>query len=235
MIGRAADSDPAASRTALDQLLRTYLPALRHHLVSLKRLPLEQLDDLLQSFVAAKFLEANLAATADRGRGKFRTLLLTSLDRFLISERRKRAAAKRGAGRISPEDAGELEVADADQHCPSWAFDVAWARELLAEVLRGMRAECEHTGRPDLWAVFDCRLMQPLLSQAAPIGYDELVRRFGYPSPTHAANALVTGKRMFQRHLRAAVARYARSETEIDEEVRELCAALARGHAESRG
>lgn len=231
MVGRAGDPDPAGSRAALAQLLHLYMPALRSHLVTVKRIPATQADDLLQSFVTAKFLESNLAAAADRKRGKFRTLLLTSLDRFLISEHRRAAAIQRGGGKLFDVDPAEMQIEDTAQVSPSSAFEIAWARELLSVVLRRMRSECEQSGRPETWAVFDCRLLQPVLGRAPAREYGELVREFGFQSPTQAANILVTAKRMFQRLLKAAVAEYATSEEEIEEEIRDLCAILARGGA----
>lgn len=233
MIGRAGNADGPAAREALARLLEIYVPALRVHLVSFKRLDPTAADDLVQSFVAAKILESSLIAGADRSRGKFRTLLLTSLDRFVISERRKQSAAKRGGNKLPAIDATEIDIPDSGSTPPCRAFDVAWARELLAEVLRRMRRECEESGRADLWTVFEGRLLQPLLNDAAPVEYDELVHRFGYASPTQAANALVTAKRTFQRVLRAAVAEYARSPEEIDEEIQDLWSVLAQSGAES--
>jgi len=227
MIGRAGESDPAGSRAALDELLRVYLPALRTYLTSVRRMEEAEADDLLQSFVAAKFLESNLAAGAEQGRGKFRTLLLTSLERFMISQWRRTAARKRGGGR-SEIDLEQIQIPAGGQPGPGDLFEIAWARELLGEVTRRMQAECERTGHADFWGVFESRILGPIIDGTEPADYTDLVQRFGLKSPAQASNVLVTAKRMFQRILRLTVAEYAHSEPETEEEIRDLQRILSR-------
>src|SRR5262245_8754891 len=80
----AGANDSAGQRAALDGLLRRYWPVLRVHLIYRKKVPPDRAEDLLQGFVQEKILERNLLAVADPAKGKFRTFLLTALDRFLI-------------------------------------------------------------------------------------------------------------------------------------------------------
>ena len=56
-VARAAGVDPN-SREALDGLLRRYLPLLRVHLRRRSALSEAAIDDLLQDFVANKFLSS---------------------------------------------------------------------------------------------------------------------------------------------------------------------------------
>src|SRR6201999_3451227 len=118
------------------------------------------------------------------------------------------SALKRGAGSTVAigEDTDIAQTWDQpDEH-----FDVAWARQLLAEAIRRTKEECTASGRADVWGVFETRVLDPMLHDAEPLGYDELVKRFGLTSPTQASNLLVTGKRTFARVLRALVAEYAK-------------------------
>ncbi len=232
MVGRAGDTEGSTQRLALGQLLQIYLPALRDYLVRVRHVQLAEAEDLVQAFISAKFLEKNLATGADPARGRFRTLLLKSLDRFVISERRKASALKRGGRQPSALDAAEIDPPDPGEE-PSSGFDVAWAQALLAEVIRRMQAECEESGRPELWGVFECRVLQPILQESEPTPYDELVRRFGFQSPVQASNVLVTAKRTFDRLLRTAVSEYATSAAEVDEEIRDLRVILERGSNQS--
>ncbi|MCK4342388.1 MAG: sigma-70 family RNA polymerase sigma factor [Phycisphaerae bacterium] len=234
LVSRAGKQGLTVNSAALNQLLIRYLPALRAHLVVTKRIAPERADDLLQSFVARKFLEENLAAQADRARGKFRTFLLTLLDRFVISEFRRAAAKKRGAERWSNLTLEQLETQAAGDQRPSDAYDVTWARQLLSEAVRRMEAECRSCGRPDIWGVFQCRVLEPTLAGATPLDYSEVVTRFGFRSPSQAANVLITAKRMFERILRAVVAEYAVSEAEVEDEIRDLRVILARFGAGAR-
>jgi DNA-directed RNA polymerase specialized sigma24 family protein len=213
--------DAEARREALGRLLERYLPALRAHLLWGKRLPPEEADDVLQDFVAGKIIERGLIGRADAALGKFRTFLLAALDRFLIDHFRQRNAKKRSPDGI-PLEIGEHGDLLPSPPQPSDAFDVAWARSVLAEALRRMRAECEASGRADVWGVFQCRLLDPSLQGTEPIDYEQLVARFGLQSPSQASNVLITAKRMFARALRSVVGEYAMREEEIDAEIREL-------------
>src|SRR5687768_8954429 len=95
LIARAGRTDEAGWREALAELLTRYLPAMRAHLLIRKRLRPDDVDDLLQGFIASKILEQNVVSVADQRRGRFRTFLLTSLDHFVLNVLRERAAAKR--------------------------------------------------------------------------------------------------------------------------------------------
>lgn len=224
--GPGAADDPAA-REALHQLVVRYLPALKAHLVYTRRLPPDEADDLLQSFVAAKVLEQNLFRRADRGQGKFRTFLLSAPGNFLVDAVRARNAKKRSAGRDAvPIDEQRDEVVDPREE-PSAAFDAAWARQVIDRAVDLARQACDADGRADVWGVFQARVLDPALHGAEPVAYDVLVRQFGLASPDQASNVLVTGKRIFTRALRQAVGEYAQ-DGDVEQELQELKAILAR-------
>src|SRR5262245_45839466 len=84
LVGRAAGRGVENGKLALGELIEIYLPALGAHLTRSLRIEPNQADDLLQSFLSDKVCEQNMVALADRGRGKFRTFLLTALERFAI-------------------------------------------------------------------------------------------------------------------------------------------------------
>ena len=226
LIGRATDLNRDDQVNHLNELLRRYLPALRAHLVYGRRLRPDQADDLLQSFIADKVVEQGLVGSADRGKGKFRTFLLASLGRYHVSQIRKDKALKRSPGE------GELVAFEeyhepATEASPDRAFEVAWAREVIAEATRRTQAECERAGRHDVWNLLKGRVLDPALQGVPPLSYNELVEQFGLESPLQVSNLLVTGRRMYGRNLRAVIAEYAGDEQEIDEEMRELRSILA--------
>jgi len=229
LIGRVRDAQDSARRDALNQLLTRYWPALKAHLVVKKRIDPNEADDLVQGFIANRVLEHNLMATADAGRGRFRSLLATALDNYVTSQMRMRSAAKREAERAVSLDQEAYEQAAVAAGALHDAFDVAWAREVLAEILRQMQAECQRSGRPDVWGVFEARVLGPILQGAEPLAYEPLLARFGFRSPTDASNALVTAKRMFGRLLREVVREYAVDEDDVDAEIRELQEILSQG------
>ena len=231
LVGRAGRGDAELRRAALEQLLKVYLPALSAHLVHRRGLAPDRADDLLQEFVVNKIVEKDLIGRADRDLGKFRTFLLTALDRFIRNKIRDEKAKKRAP------DAGALVEFDDRANWsptspgPSAIFDVTWAREVISEAMRRMRSDCETSGRTDLWGVFECRVVGPTFEGARPVGYEELVKRFAFQSPSQASNALTTAKRMYARALRSVVAQYARDDGEIELEIDELREVLARSGA----
>lgn len=231
LVAQAVGPDAERKPAGLDQLLTRYLPPLRAHLVYRRGIPADQADDLLQEFVARKVLQNDLIAQADQHLGKFRTFLLTALDRFAINWRRDERAKKRSpsAGRMVAVD--EEAVCAKRQADPAEVYDAAWARETILQALQRMREECEMAGRMDLWEVFQCRIATPILEGAEPLDYRHLVERFHLQSPQQAANLLATAKRMYGRALRAVVHDYVQDEQELETEIAELREVLCRANA----
>jgi RNA polymerase sigma-70 factor (ECF subfamily) len=221
LVERAGDPSLTRHGPALSELLRSYLPAMRSHLVRRLRIPADQAEDLLQGFIVRKILQYDLIARADKTRGKFRTLLLTSLDNFVRNELGRPKRESGGGPEVSE------NVADAGAAAPGDDFDVPWAQALLGRAIERMRTECARDGRPDVWGVFDARVLGPTLRDEPVMEYADLVQKFGFKSPAQASNVLVTAKRMFERILRALVAEYAQ-EDEIEEELNDLRNILAR-------
>jgi DNA-directed RNA polymerase specialized sigma24 family protein len=226
LVARAGAGDDARRREALETVLTTYLPAMKAHLLHRKGLRPERADDLLQEFVADKVLQKNLIAQANHELGRFRTFLLTALDRFLINRLRDERARKRAPGApLAAFDDHADAARCADR--PGDAFDLAWARQVIDEALRRMQAACESACRPDLWGVFYGRVAGPILEGTEPLDYGHLVRQFGLASPSQATNALVTAKRMYVRMLREVIGQYARDDVEIEGEIDDLHRVLA--------
>ncbi len=197
-----------------------YAPALRAHLLQSLRYDEHRADDLLQGFLANKVLEQRLIDQADPKRGRFRTFLLAALDRYVVDEHRRNTARKR-----SPRG----QLLDIDEHRDTLAssartdaFDRAWAREVLGEVLSTMRQQCEHSDRADVWEVFNVRYLKPATEDVEPEPHESIARRLKLESPQQAANLLVTAKRMFTRQFMSVVSRYAADQEEVREEVAEL-------------
>lgn len=247
MVQRAGYADAAARREALTALLRQYLPALRAHLVRRKRVREDRAADLLQGFIASKVLEDGILSQADRTRGKFRTFLLTALDRYGIDQSRRDSAQKRNPGaagggtavdaeRSPARSSGPVlsaeEAADAGagalQPAPD-AFELEWARQLLKQTLSRMEQECVATGKSNLWRLFEDRVLGAIVGDAEPTPYEKLAVDLGFGTAERAANMLITAKRMYERFLRQTIGEYALTEEEIDEEIRDLYEILARG------
>lgn len=237
LVDRAGGADMIAQPLAIAEIARMYAPALRAHLLQSLRYDEHHADDLLQGFLADKVLEQRLVGHADPRRGRFRTFLLAALDRYVIDQHRHNTARKR-----APRSGGH---ADIDDHrdtldsgrpidSPTHDFDLAWAREVLGEVLAVMRQQCEQTGRADLWTVFESRYLKPAVEGVEPESHESLAQRLKLDSAHQAANLLITAKRMYTRLFIAVVSRYAASEDEVRSEVADLWRIFASARSERR-
>ncbi|PYI71046.1 MAG: hypothetical protein DMF02_07400, partial [Verrucomicrobia bacterium] len=101
-------------------------------------------QDLTQDFFA-KVIKGRLLQGADRNRGRFRSLLLTALQRFLHDEVDKRHAHKRGGDLrfVSWDDwmteaPSHLSIPEqeSDKWSPERVFDVRWAATVVERALR---------------------------------------------------------------------------------------------------
>jgi DNA-directed RNA polymerase specialized sigma24 family protein len=212
LVWEAGDPHHPLHDEALDHLLSLYRPALWSHLVHRRRIAPQRADDLLQDFILRKILQYNLVQRADPTRGKFRTLLLTSLDNFV-----------RGASGKSDRDIEYPNGFQPPDRRPGLdqEFDIPWARQVLQESLRRMQAECRLAQRMDIWDIFESRLLAPALEGAAPLSYEQLVAKHRLESPAQASNLLMTSKRMFERNLRAVIGEYT-DDDQIDGEIADL-------------
>jgi len=226
---QAGRSDFAVSGGVQDGMLRVYLPALQRFLLRVRRLSPDHVEDILQGFVAEKVLRGGLFRRADRTRGRFRNLLLKSLNNYVATwyERRGRDPVTQTADGTLPETPVAAEQVE--------RFDEEWGRQTVTSALEMMKAECEEKSRSDVWAVFHGRVVRPAYYDDAEVPYEELVRDLGLSSPRDAINLLLTGKRMLLRCLRQAVGRYLPDGAGIDEELADLRGILMRSRNRGDG
>ncbi len=172
-------------------------------------------------------LERNWLAHADQTHGRFRTFLLTAMERFLANEWDKAHARKRGGG--LPALPLQLDTAEtrfgaepADPHSPEQVFERRWALTLLDEVLRRLEAEQRAGGKAGQFAV----LKQCLVGDRASLPYDQIAQATGLSDG--AVKVAVHRLRVRYRELlRAEIANTVASPDEVDAEMRDLFNVLA--------
>ncbi len=226
---RARTLDTDHRQAAVNQLLGRYWKPVYAYLRR-KGKSNEEAKDLTQGFFETVVLGRDLFQQADRQKGKFRTLLLTALDRYVTSDYRARSAKKRRPeeGVVSLDGIEGHRVPEpADNATPEQAFHYAWASALLDAVLDELRRSYEGTGRVAYWEVFRARTLEPILDGVEPIPLPDLCERLGIDSPAQASNMLVTAKRRFRSILRTHVARFVEDESDIDREIDELIELLS--------
>ncbi len=227
-VGSNADAD---NEVLLADLFRAYWKPvycyLRH-----KGHGNEEAKDLTQGFFHEVVLGRKLIQRADRTEGRFRTLLLRALDRYLVSMHRKKTARKRNPvnGLISLEDANIHELPEAVDSLDSEdVFQYTWACELLDRMLEEVEAECRQRGMAVHWDLFFERVLQPILTSTQPPSLESLCRKHGIDAATKASNMIFAVKRRFQATARRLLRQSVASEGQIDEEMLELVKFLTKG------
>lgn len=223
LVGRAGASDEMTRQRALGELLHLYGPALRAFLVEARRIPVDLADDLLQQFIADKIMAAQLIRKADQGRGKFRNFVVKSLSNF-VSTRLKSVYKEQARMTALHEVSSSLATSSRAVYC----FEQEWVQQVVVDALDMMEKDCVQRGRTDLWGIFGRRVVGPLLREEEPASYEAVVEEFQIASPRQAINLLASAKRVFVRHLRAAVGRYVEGDERIDREIEDLRAIVER-------
>jgi hypothetical protein len=221
-------------RVEVDAVVRRYLSPMRAYLTRTRRLDEATADELLQEFIASRVLEQDMLARADRERGRFRNLLLASLNRFLIDAARRRTARKRGGGQVVSLDVLIESDLVGRSDDPTRRFETELARQIIRETLGRVEAWCVSSGQTTAWQLFRLQVIEPTLEGAERVGYAELVGRLGIESPVQAASLLQTAKRIFKRQLRAVLGDHGFA-PEDDADLGELIDMLRQRPARSAG
>jgi RNA polymerase sigma-70 factor (ECF subfamily) len=221
----AGRSDTTHAHAALEKLCRIYWPPIYAFVRRQGHSP-HDAQDLTQEFFA-RLLGKNYLADVDRAKGKFRSFLLASLKHFLANEWDKAKAQKRGGGKVFvPIDAQDAEtkfgIDPADSQSADKIFDRRWALTLLEQVLQRLRNEFIADGKEKSFEQLKPTLTEP----SRAISYAEIAARLG----TSEGAVKVAVHRLRQRYrelIRAEIAETVSSSAEVEDELRNLFAALS--------
>jgi RNA polymerase sigma-70 factor (ECF subfamily) len=184
----------------------------------------ESAKDLTQGFLHEVVLNRGLVHKADQSRGRFRSLLLTALKRYLINIREGEAARTR----IPPDKLVSLEiVAPPELHMvtesnPDDFYHYVWLSALLEQVLSAVQTSCEQDGLQIHWQVFDDRIVRPILQGSTVPSLTEISRKYDIQDEKKTSNMLVTVKRRFQAALKEYVRTTVASDKYVQEELTEI-------------
>jgi len=185
----------------------------------------DEAKDLTQGFFCEVVLGRNLVQRADPGRGRFRSFLLYALDKYLIDQFDKQAAAKRIPRNrlISIDSLGPWDLpAAVSESSPGDSYNYGWVAALLDQALSHVKARCDEQGMEVHWKVFYERIVRPTLEGAECPSLADVCERYGIEGKKKASNMLVTTKRCFQAALRECVRNTVAREEEIEEELGEI-------------
>lgn len=149
-----AQGETPAAQKALETLCRTYWRPL-YGFVRRRGLGREEAQDLVQEFFARLLEHKNLNAVR-REKGRLRSYLLVSLERFLSSEQHRASGVKRyqSSFHIPLDDLLEYEVAGfelAEIWSADRLYERSWALAMLERVLTRLESEYQAANKPLLF------------------------------------------------------------------------------------
>jgi len=220
----AGHGSEAGARQALEALCRAYWHPLYVY-VRRRGYGVEDAQDLTQEFFAL-LLRKEQFALPDPARGSFRAFLLSALEHFLANEWRHGQARKRGGGYTflswDQQEAERRYAAEpASALTPEQLYEKRWAITVLERVLARLREECHSSGRGEKFEA----LKDTLWGEKTEMTYAELGQRWGLSegAVTAVAHRL---RHRYRELLRAETAQTASGPEEIEQEMRDLTAAV---------
>lgn len=157
-------------------------------------------DDLAQEVFATVCREEFLRA-ADRGKGRFRSLLLGVARNVVLHARRSR-----GRSRLQPlDDAPEPAASERDPE-----FDTMWIQHLVELGLERLQAG-ERPGGPRHYDAF-------VLHKVKGLAYKDVAERLGV-EVSDVRNWIHAARTRLQEHIREEVLSYCSSREEFEEEI----------------
>ncbi|UCD51655.1 MAG: sigma-70 family RNA polymerase sigma factor [Phycisphaerales bacterium] len=232
-IQRAKTHDEERRQASVNSLMQRYWKPV-YWCLRRKGCSNDEAKDLTQGFFCEVVLGRELIQQADEAKGRFRTFLLTALNRYVTSVYRKENARKRrpATGLVSLETKGlpDMPAGEAGVS-PEHAFHYAWATNILDQVLAQIQDEYCGSGRPTHWEVFRRKILLPIFHGAEEPSLSEICEKCGIASEKQASNMLITIKRRFAVLIRRVLRQYFGSDAQVDEEFAELLEILATGRA----
>lgn len=217
----ACDSQMPGSKSALAQLCQIYWYPLYAH-VRRRGYDPSSAQDLTQGFFQ-HLLEHKSLRHVDSRKGKFRSFLLGSLQKYLATEHRRNCTIKRGGLRSfvsldakTAESRYQLEPIDDSGLTAEQSFDARWAVELLNELMK--RLEESYADEAQKFEVLRVYLVP---TGPAP-SYENAAAKLGLSVPA-VKTSIHRLRHQYKTLLRREVARTVSDPTEVDEEIRYLC------------
>ena len=228
-----ADSgmESAAARDALSELCRTYWRPIFAYICR-RGYSTQDAEDLTQDFFTG-LLKGPLFQRADPERGRFRSLLLKALQDFLGHATEKRHTQKRGGGVkfVSWDDwmaEAPSQLSISAQALNSWSpeslYDLRWAATVVEQALRRLREECQSKSRLRLFETLSLHLA----TERADVSYHNLATTLGIAEPA-VKKQLHNLRRRYRWLLCDEVAQTVENPSDVEGEIRHLCATLAAG------
>ena len=222
----AIDAHAPGGPEALAQLCRTYWYPL-YAFIRRKGYDCHDAEDLTQSFLV-RLTTSDFIQKADPERGRFRSYLLTALNRFVADEWRTANRQRRGGGQallsLDAATAEERYVREpSDLGSPERLYERRWATTLIEQALARLESEFNALGNAELFAA----LQGSMLGEGANQSYTEIAARLGLTEGA-VKSAVYRLRQRYQILLREEIARTVATGEEVEDELRHLFTVLSR-------
>jgi DNA-directed RNA polymerase specialized sigma24 family protein len=222
----AAHGKNPAGEAALAELYQLYWSPL-YAFARYRGYSPQDAQDLTQGFFV-HVIEHETLARADPLKGKFRSFLLGSFQKYLsVDAQRARCVKRGGTGEFLSLDMQEAEscllAQPAKNLTPEKLFDAQWAMTLLGRATARLREE--YTNRGNLSTFDALKIFVDKDDSKILLSYEQAARLLGV-----RASAVKTLIHRFRKRysaiVRQEIARTVSDPAEIDEEIHALCEAL---------
>jgi RNA polymerase sigma-70 factor (ECF subfamily) len=219
-----AQGQSGAAEEALERLCRTYWPPIYSFLRREGR-SVEDAQDITQSFFA-RILERRDFDAVRQEKGRLRSYLLTSLKHFLVNERERAMSIKRGQGQLpisideviarERSDPEPMDVLTADR-----IYERRWALTVLEQVLNRLGEEYHAAHNERLFE----RFKDFFGDEADAMSQAQIAAEFQM-TENAVKQAYHRFRSRYRDLLRDEIANTVATTTDIDDELRQLIAAL---------
>lgn len=219
----AGDRRCAEADQALERLCRAYWPPLYAY-VRRRVSDVHAAQDLTQAFFE-QLLEKEFLTQARRERGRFRAFLITAFQHFLANEWDKMRTQKRGGhvGRVELDFGRHESVAAAtsDGWTAERVYERQWAISLLQRVMDRLQREMERNGQARQF-----QALREFIGGVAQSTYAAPAAELGM---SEAAVRMATSRlrNRYRELLKEEIAHTVSSADEIEDEIRQLFAAVS--------
>lgn len=224
LVLQAGQGGSAGAQEALSGLCQTYWPPLYSY-IRREGYPPEDARDLTQEFFY-RFLQRDSLTGVHPAAGKFRSYLLACLKHFLVNERERVHAQRRGGGvPVLPLEPGDAEtrysLEPADHLTPDVLFDRQWAFTVVERTLEALKRE--HAMQRKAFAFDEIEGFLPRGRGRA--SRTELAAKYGWD--LNRVDVVIHRVRQrFGALLRREIAQTVSCQSEVDDEIRYLISIL---------
>ncbi|TWU42373.1 RNA polymerase sigma factor [Novipirellula artificiosorum] len=209
---------------ALETLCQTYWYALYAY-VRRSDYASHDAEELTQEFLT-RLVQRDFLGSVEPQRGRFRSFLLAAMKHFLSHERERAKALKRGGGRgVLSLDFHRAEKdyrsEPVDAMTPQRLFDRRWALTILENAMTVLQERYAASGKSDLFVK-----LQPCLTQASDSPSYRVIANELSLSEGAVKVAVHRLKRDYRRLLKQQVSQTLENPDDVEDELRDLFAAI---------